>query len=219
MTFQNISTCATLFGRLSVGTVEPNTSKDTVSYPSHVPSHGFVLGSLGLTSRLEGVPANKRVIIAGKKILELLDHLNEARGKLEAVEKEMTLLRSRGSSTLDVPCPTCGTNILRQPYGTTAGFKNTKRPRLDTGIGRLKFPSIGEILEQGNPEDAWNLLQTPTGKQETSGGMDTKDKKILSSTTSMDGYPGTSCYDFWTDTPWMLTQKEEDEEWWLEGSL
>jgi len=219
MTFHQVTTLDTLLGNLSVETVAPCTCKATSNSASRGHLHGFALGSLGLTSKLEGVPGNKLVIIHGRKIQELLGHLNSARGKLEELGREMTLLKSNASWMPGQLCQKCGTNISNQPCDTTEAFKSTKRPRLDIEPGRLKYPSIGEILGLESPEDAWKKHQELTGRLETSGGMGTRRMRTLSSMTSTDGYLGTSCFDCSTDIPWTSMQREEEEEWWLEGSL
>lgn len=177
------------------------------------------IGSRGLTSKLEGEQENKPETIAAKTTQGLKVRLREALGKVEELEQEMTSLLSKERSTKENLCQKCGTNISKRHLDTTEDFKNTKKLKLVIEHGNPKYTYTGENQEQANLEHVWNWHQTPTGKQETSGGTATKDTKMSYWTTFTDGSPGTYYCESLIDTHWTSMQKEVEDDSWLNEYL
>lgn len=177
------------------------------------------IGSRGLTSKLEGEQENKPETIAAKKTQGLKVLLREALGKVEELEKEMTSLIAKENWTKEDQCPKSGMNTLKRHLDTTEGSKNTKKLKLVIEHGNPKLTSSGENQELGNLEHVWNWHQTPTGKQETNGGTDTKDTKMSYWTTFTGGSPGTYYSESLIDTHWMSMQKEVEDDSWLNEYL
>jgi len=219
MTYLKTTTSDTQYGNWNNQKQEQDTFKDTWNLKNLNASHGWQIGSMGLTSKIEKEPENKLVIIAVKKIQELKAHLKRVNGKLEALELETTLQKLKENWITEPACPKCGTSTLKQPCDIIEASRNTRKRKLYIEHGKLKSTSFGETPEPGNLEELWNWHQTPIGKQEMNGGMDTKETKTSLSTTFTDGYPGTSYYDSWTDIHLTSMPKEAEDDSWLSEFL